>query len=544
MKKNIFLIFFLILISSDLFSQVTQEWVARYNGPGNSGESAYAISVDKNGNSYVTGASYSFSPRSDVVSIKYNSDGVQQWVATYNSPIDSSDFGWSIAVDDSANVFVAAESYGVGSNKDYTTIKYNSQGVQQWVARYNGPGNSIDVPVMLVLDNMSNVYVVGYSFGVLSEIAVVKYNSAGTLQWAARYSDTNSYEEYGTSVALDEGNNVYVTGYVFTSLLYCDYVTMKYDPNGLRQWVVLYNGSANKSDQAYSVKVNNSNVYVTGRSESLSNSFDIVTLKYDQNGQQLWENRYDGLSHGLDDAYDIDFDYQGNIYIGGREGVYSPPSKIVILKYDTSGAEKWVARYDAYRSSRANNMKVDSVGNVYVAGSINGSNSLRDYITIKYNEQGLQRWTISYNGTANSNDLVSAIEINNSGSIWVTGVSVGNYDPNGDYCTIKYSQPIGIQPISSEVPRNFSLSQNYPNPFNPTTKIKFSIPTFKGARGMITKLIIYDILGREIAVLVNQQLKPGTYEVDFDGSNYPSGVYFYQLVADSFIETRKMVLIK
>jgi photosystem II stability/assembly factor-like uncharacterized protein len=106
-----------------------------------------------------------------------------------------------------------------------------------------------------------------------------------------------------------------------------------------------------------------------------------------------------------------------------------------------------------------------------------------------------------------------------------------------------YYTTVGITNISGELPMNFSLSQNYPNPFNPATAIKFSIPPSKGARGM-TRLIIYDILGREITTLVNEQLSPGTYEVEWVAGNYPSGVYFYKLKTVEFVETRKMVLVK
>jgi hypothetical protein len=107
-----------------------------------------------------------------------------------------------------------------------------------------------------------------------------------------------------------------------------------------------------------------------------------------------------------------------------------------------------------------------------------------------------------------------------------------------------YAPPIGINETNSKIPSSFKLYQNYPNPFNPTTKINFSIPPSRGARGVITRLIIYDILGREIAVLVNNKLNPGTYEAEFDGSNYPSGVYFYRLSAGEYTESKKMVLIK
>lgn len=99
--------------------------------------------------------------------------------------------------------------------------------------------------------------------------------------------------------------------------------------------------------------------------------------------------------------------------------------------------------------------------------------------------------------------------------------------------------PIGVEQISNEVPGVFSLSQNYPNPFNPNTKIKFAVPVASSV-----KLVVFDVLGREVSVLVNGQLKAGTYEADFDGFRYASGVYFYKIEAGSFTSIKKMVLVK
>ncbi|MEO8512924.1 MAG: kelch repeat-containing protein [Ignavibacteria bacterium] len=98
---------------------------------------------------------------------------------------------------------------------------------------------------------------------------------------------------------------------------------------------------------------------------------------------------------------------------------------------------------------------------------------------------------------------------------------------------------IGIEPVSNEIPGDFRLDQNYPNPFNPTTHFGFRIAEFGFVR-----LVIFDALGRQTEMLVNEELKAGIYEVDFDGSNLPSGVYFYQLESGSFEESRKMILLK
>lgn len=98
---------------------------------------------------------------------------------------------------------------------------------------------------------------------------------------------------------------------------------------------------------------------------------------------------------------------------------------------------------------------------------------------------------------------------------------------------------IGISNISTEIPADYSLYQNFPNPFNPITKIKFEIK-----ENAPTTLKIYDLLGRENETLVNGQLKPGTYEVQWDGSNYPSGIYFYKIQTEKFNEVKKMILLK
>jgi hypothetical protein len=97
-----------------------------------------------------------------------------------------------------------------------------------------------------------------------------------------------------------------------------------------------------------------------------------------------------------------------------------------------------------------------------------------------------------------------------------------------------------IRTISCTIPDRFSLSQNYPNPFNPSTIISYQVESYK-----VIKLVVYDILGKEVAILVNEKQSPGTYEVTWDGSNYPSGIYFYSLFADgNLIETKKMILLK
>jgi hypothetical protein len=104
---------------------------------------------------------------------------------------------------------------------------------------------------------------------------------------------------------------------------------------------------------------------------------------------------------------------------------------------------------------------------------------------------------------------------------------------------------IGIKQINNSIPKTFALYQNYPNPFNPSTKIKFDVSSSSPEGGKENvKIVLYDVSGKEISVIVNKQLSPGTYEAEFNASGLTSGVYFYRFTAGNISETKKMILLK
>ncbi len=137
------------------------------------------------------------------------------------------------------------------------------------------------------------------------------------------------------------------------------------------------------------------------------------------------------------------------------------------------------------------------------------------------------------------NFYTGLLDIDSSGYIYYSTWGSSVYRTDNNILKTVYSE--------GNIPELFSLNQNYPNPFNPTTKIRFEIPLSKGVSasgGRGVSLVIYDMLGREVAILVNEELNPGTYEVGWDASNFPSGVYFYRLNTGAFSETKRMVLLK
>ncbi|RPI19764.1 MAG: T9SS C-terminal target domain-containing protein [Ignavibacteriae bacterium] len=112
---------------------------------------------------------------------------------------------------------------------------------------------------------------------------------------------------------------------------------------------------------------------------------------------------------------------------------------------------------------------------------------------------------------------------------------------------LKLIDTVALTPVSNEgelIPDKYILYQNYPNPFNPTTKIRFDIPSNVKRQTSNVKLVIHNVIGKEITTLINEQMNPGTYEVEWDASNYPSGIYYYKLTSGDYSETKKMIFIK
>ncbi len=205
-------------------------WVRRYDME-NSDDYAYSIAVDGSGNVYVTGVSYGSGTSYDYATIKYDPAGKQLWVKRYNGPPGNSyDWASAIAVDSSGNVYVTGSSYGIGTDWDYATIKYDTDGKQLWVKRYNGPGNSEDESNSIAIDDSGNVYVTGYSpgSGTSRDYVTLKYDADGNQLWVKRYNGPGNSDDGAYAIAVDGSGNVYVTGESYGSGTYHDYATIKY----------------------------------------------------------------------------------------------------------------------------------------------------------------------------------------------------------------------------------------------------------------------------------------------------------------------------
>jgi len=558
MKKSIIICFLITLfyasIQSKIYAQnehtthnlsdgVQTAWVKQYTMEDFSLASV-AIAVDRSGNVYVTGdrsCCGDVITLQDFVTIKYNSNGDEQWVAIYDSPAKLTDGAVAIALDGSGNVYVTGYSFSYTTRTDYATVKYNSNGTELWSVLYNGPNNSTDRVRGLSVDDSGNVYVTGISWDSTgSDYITIKYNTNGAELWVARYNGPADYDDQVHAIAIDNSGNVYVTGSSTGIGTGWDFATIKYNLNGIEQWVARYNWQLN--DGADHIAIDDSgNVYVAGATRSPDTNSDYTTVKYNSNGIEQWVTRYTGPGNAADGIWDLAVDNSGNVFVTGESWGGSPGKEYATVKYNTNGFEQWVARYNGPGSGGfATSLAVSESGNVYVTGLNGGVGTDSDYATLKYNSEGIEQWVARYNGPENLYDAALSLAIDDSENVYVTGYSYINQYCS-EYVTIKYIQgtPVSVEEQEIKNPGGYLLYQNYPNPFNPTTTVEYSIP-----EASFVELKIYDILGREVVTLVKENKPSGKHSVRFNASNLPSGIYFYRIVSGNFTATKKLIILK
>ncbi|MGZ4059053.1 MAG: SBBP repeat-containing protein, partial [Bacteroidia bacterium] len=392
--------------------------------------------LDAAGNVYVTGWSYGGAGTGyDYATVKYDASGTQQWASRYTNIAGGTDEAWDVGVDNAGNVVVTGSSDGSGTNSAATTVGYNSAGVQQFAKRFDGAGGDIDAGYAIYVNPVSgDSYITGYTYQSAAadfDYITIRYNSAGVQQWAKQYNGPGGNFDQAHSIAVDAAGNVYVTGYTQTAVLTdYDYATVKYNSAGVQQWAQTYNGTGSDYDQANAVVL----------------------------------------------------DAAGNVYVTGKSvGAGADAEDVVTIKYDNSGATKWVARYNSpstgYDEGKA--LAVDASGNVYVTGYSYTTGANNDYTTIKYDSTGTQQWITKYNGTGNNADQAAAIAVDNIGNVFITGLSKGA-GTNEDYETIKYCQLTANAGVDTTICNGSSVQLNASAPgavsyvWSPATGLNFT----------------------------------------------------------------------
>ena len=339
-----------------------------------------------------------------------------------------------LAVDDAGNVHVTGHYYDQPTGYKFTTVKYAADGKELWVVR-DGPSG---IPNDLAVDSAGNAYVTGTRF------VTVKYDAGGKQLWRAQYRFSDTSLEESQNLAVDSDGNVYVTGasQADDTIADSDFATVKYDAKGNQLWAARYDGPADRDrDGARGLAVDGAgNVYVTGYSNPLPPAASAaVTVKYGADGSELWVARRDGM-----EPKDMAVDCAGNLYLTGQ--AQSSESKLwayTTVKYDTDGRELWVASYHRPESTHSNSLVLDNAGSVYVTGlSLGRDEGSTEVVTVKYDPEGDQLWVATrpapkcpliFQDAAN-------LAIDRAGNVYVWGGMCNGVNPVNTLQTVKYVQ--------------------------------------------------------------------------------------------------------
>jgi hypothetical protein len=506
-----------------------QTWLSRYNGPANDEDQAWGIAVNGAGQVCVTGSSWNSGTSNDLLTIAYGPAGESLWAVRFDGPAHGDDQARAI-VAHGGDVFVTGGSADASLMTDILTIGYDTAGNQRWAALYNGANNGNDHGLAVTTDDAGYVYTAGYSAGDTTgwDLAAVKYDAAGAEQWASIYSTVD--EDYAVGAAADAGGHVYVTGNSGSPYtLNWDYVTIKYDAStGDTLWARRFNGPADDDDEARAIALDHDgNVIVTGGTTSSGSGVDFTTIKYRPDGETLWVRRYNGSANGPDWANALAVDDAGNAYVTGSSQDTATDMDYATVKYDPNGNQVWAARYDgpSHSFDEARAIVVDGTGNVYVTGGSIGSGTRSDYATVKYDASGGEMWVNRYDGPTSRLDEAVAVALDPTGGVCVTGGSAGS-GTGTDYATVRYPF-VGISESGAGnrvVPTGLACVGA--NPFRTTTAVRFVIEARSHA-----SVTLCDVAGRTVATLVDRETEPGTYSVAVSACDcgQARGVYFVTL---------------
>ncbi len=382
---------FFTIFNCFAFAQVYEDWILR---PSNVG----LLALDGCGNFYILSGDSDNGTGSDLVTIKYDKDGNQIWKVRYNGPIHGDDIPVKIEVDQFGCVYVTGSSPGPDTNDDgcfwsdadFVTIKYDPDGNELWVNRYNGPSKGGDFPDDLLIDADENVYVAGTSY---------KYSTC-----------FNTYD------------HVDVTDY-------WDFVTIKYDRNGNKLWEKIFEASQHPNANAISLKMGpDKNLYLLGWYNN-----QIATIKYDKQGNEIWMRSDPGRRPAF-----IAFDNNQNAIMAAFIFGNCP-----LYKFSLDGELLW----SKWTGTKYNlvGLIISSDNSIYLGGSHEEEETNVDYELSKLDLNGNKIWDVYYNGITNlvpPNDVAKGMVSDSFGNIYITGtrtidrVAYGmatvKYDSNGN----------------------------------------------------------------------------------------------------------------
>lgn len=507
-----------------------------------------------------------------------------EWMKSYSHP--GEDTPGQIRTDLAGNIYVAATS-----NEDFLLIKYSPAGDTLWTRTFNGAGNTTETLSHMITDHQfSGIYLIGESKLQNGDIktSVVKYDTAGVRKWAsilsngsyaktlpqssvitwsgriftatisymganndqilsvAKIDTSNGSSVFGSS--RNYGQDIFKVNSIgtdFGKILMLateragNFGIIRYDTTGA------YLGERNFDFGGYDKNLFQFSIltgftFFGGMSRLSDGSADFILVRVGPTGDTVWSRRsnIDSVVNGYDSLAGMAYDAQGHLCLFGTYTKSTAPEShgTAIVRYwgfDGTPSGKFLTSTsgDCY----AGQIIAASNGHLHLTEKVSDGSGGFDLNLKKVNIFSGLVWTKRY-GTPGTNELPADIATDMNSNSYIT-FTVNN--ASTDFATLKYNDVLTSTGNENTTAEGFSLSQNYPNPFNPVTTISYELKNTN-----YVKLNVYDVNGRLISSLINNVQPAGSYSVQFDGSKFSSGIYFYKLEAEGFSDTKRMVLVK
>ncbi|APR87150.1 Cell surface protein [Minicystis rosea] len=361
----------------------TPVWTQTYNGSNGTGDSWLGVKTDPSGNVIVAGVRF-VGQSSDAVVAKYDANGNQLWVQTYNGGSNGDDAAYGVTTDAQGNIIAVGYETSPGydiDNKNIWIRKYDPNGNPLWTKTYVGYDtlsvyDEDDIGYGVATNAAGDVFItttIGYD-GASGDFDILVAKLSGTngsILWNDVLDTANDDE--GSAITVDAAGRVIAAGYTVTSAGGTDMWIRKYQDGGSSNtilWTKTYDDAAHGNDFAFGVTADASNNVVVVGAEPVNGQFDASIRKYDANGNLLWTQRHAGAAGQIDLAAGVACDAAGNIYVGGSEETANATANTWTAKYTPAGAIVWSDVYNGSGNGDdyANGVAVDANGYVYAAG--------------------------------------------------------------------------------------------------------------------------------------------------------------------------------